>query len=295
MPFGVVFAVLFLACIALGALSSPAATEQAAQILLRMSLLSSAVALALGLLLRRRWARWSSILLFALLLPFSLTERGGVESLATPLVALGSVVAGLLLLLPATGRFRATPTAGTPPARRIGRFVAAAAVLGLVGLLWGLAREGSRWSAPPSPVPRSAARSASFVDQRVVWSRFERGLELARSEGRPMLVNFVVDWCGYCRKMDRETWKHPSVVERMRDFVAVRVDAEEAPRGGGAGGADLAATFGVSGFPTLLLMDADGRVLSRTGGYQSPRQLLTWIERSLSESGRRSLARARGD
>ena len=147
------------------------------------------------------------------------------------------------------------------------------------------------WGVHLAPQPRvDSSRTASLTSPalagRVLWTDFGSGLDRARDEGKPMLVNFEVDWCGYCRKMARTTWKHPGVIERLGDLVNVRVNAEETVERNGFTGQELAARYGVTGFPTLMLVDADGRVLNTTGGYQEPRQLLTWIEDSLKRPGR---------
>ena len=59
---------------------------------------------------------------------------------------------------------------------------------------------------------------------RLVWTDFGTGIDRARAEGKPLLVYFFAGWCGYCKKMDRETWAHPSVVERTDALVPVEVD-----------------------------------------------------------------------
>jgi hypothetical protein len=38
-----------------------------------------------------------------------------------------------------------------------------------------------------------------------------------------------------------------------------------------------------------LLLDSDGRVIARFDGYQSPGELLTWIDRSLADATGASL------
>ena len=66
---------------------------------------------------------------------------------------------------------------------------------------------------------------------------------------------------------------------------AVKVDAEQAQQAGGYSGRELAARFGVTGFPTLVLLDGEGRVLARTSGYQDSRGLLRWLDGAAGRSG----------
>ena len=64
-----------------------------------------------------------------------------------------------------------------------------------------------------------------------------------------------------------------------------RVDIDDERRRNGYSGTELARTYRVSGTPTQMLVDPSGRVLSRAGGFQTPRQLLMWLESALGAQG----------
>ena len=63
----------------------------------------------------------------------------------------------------------------------------------------------------------------------------------------------------------------------VEDLVTVKIDAEAHRQ--------LAERYGVSGFPAQLLIAPDGSVISRESGYQTGRQLLGWLDRSLGRAG----------
>lgn len=281
MPFGAVYGILFLGVLAVWTLFMASGAVPGAPATARWFLGLLCLALCVALALRRVWARWAGVVCsaaLATLLPYYLSSHAAITVFVLPI---GAFVAAVLLLVPATGAFRA-PAGGTSGPSRI---AAVAAVVGVVGLAttvgWGS-------YAPPSAVAgvSPASRISPVPSERVSWTDFGAGLQLARAEGKPMLVLFEVDWCGYCRKMARTTWRHPGVVERLGELVSVRVDAEDPVRRNGFSGRELAERYGVSGYPTLLLLDADGDVLNATGGYQDPRRLLTWIEDSLNRPAR---------
>jgi len=281
MPFGAVYGILFFGVLAFSMFFMASSASGAALETSRFFLGLLSLSLCLGLALRQNWARWLGLVFsagFATLVLFFASFDGPVTGY---LALFGSAVAALLLLVPATGALQRREAPSTSA-----RLAAVAAAVGAVGFVttlgWGVYR------APDSNVEasRPASLASPALAGRVPWTDFGSGLERARDEGKPMLVNFEVDWCGYCRKMSRTTWKHPGVVERLGDMVSVRVNAEETVERNGFTGKDLASRYGVTGFPTLMLIDVDGRVLNATGGYQEPRQLLTWIEDSLNRPGR---------
>jgi thiol-disulfide isomerase/thioredoxin len=131
------------------------------------------------------------------------------------------------------------------------------------------------WVAPETPAGTSASAAATRGASRPEWTAdWDTALARARRESRPVLVTFVTSWCPYCTKMRDETWRASSVLDRLADVVPVRLDAEREPA--------LAARYGIEGFPVQLLLSPDGAVLGRADGYQTPRQLLDWMDRSLA-------------
>jgi thioredoxin-related protein len=93
-----------------------------------------------------------------------------------------------------------------------------------------------------------------------------------------VLAVFVTSWCGYCKKMDRTTWRDGEVIDRLAGLVTVRVDTEESRPRNGYTGVELARRYRIQGTPDLLLLDAQGRVLSRSAGYHEPARLLRWLD-----------------
>ena len=86
-----------------------------------------------------------------------------------------------------------------------------------------------------------------------------------------MLVDFSgSDWCGWCKKLDTEVFAQPEFLKGVKkDFVLVMVDSpkdkallsEKATKQN----PELVKKYGISGYPTVLIMDAAGEVLEKTG------------------------------
>jgi thiol:disulfide interchange protein len=242
------------------------------------------VSVALGLLLRRGFARAAALALSGLLALWGLrlVAQGG--GLAENLLLVSALAAAGLLIHPATGRPRPEPQGA-------GRQVPRCGALGLAAALGALGAAASLGPGLVSGAPtaaqagRAAALPAAAVAGRVEWSGWDEGLARAAREGKPLLATVVTRWCPYCSKMADTTWKSRDVARRMQDLVAVRIDAED-----GAAGTRAAARYGVGGFPAQLLLSPEGGLLARADGYQAPAEFLAWLDRALPRGEQARLA-----
>ena len=277
MPFGVVFGALFFGVLCtwtgLRLVITPGVPARIGGTLLILL----GVALALGLLMRRPWARWAGAACALGMALFGAWLAQAYAGVSDFLLLFASVGAVGLLLAPATGSLPRDDARQGGAGRALGG-VAAASAIGLLAVaMWS-------WQVREPEIMTPAMLTS--LGPRVSWSDYGRGIDRARAEDKLMLVNFITQWCGYCREMDRTTWKHPSVVERTGDLVPVKVDCDDTTEKNGYQDAALASLYAVQGTPALALVDGGGRVLARTNGYQSAREFLEWLERSLAAVGR---------
>jgi thiol:disulfide interchange protein len=97
----------------------------------------------------------------------------------------------------------------------------------------------------------------------IAWHRdLRRALEVARAEGKLVVVDVYTDWCGWCKKMDRTIYTDPAIVALSRQQVFVKVNAED-----GGNGQRFAEQMRVTGYPTTLVLDGQGKVLNVARGY----------------------------
>ena len=99
---------------------------------------------------------------------------------------------------------------------------------------------------------------------------FEEAKRIAQEKNVPILANFAgSDWCGWCIKLESEvfsqdafkTYAGKEIVLFLADFPMRKEQAAAVKQQNKA----LQKEYGVRGFPTVLLLDADGKVLARTG------------------------------
>jgi thioredoxin-related protein len=116
-----------------------------------------------------------------------------------------------------------------------------------------------------------AAGAFAAVD----WERnYDAGLEKAKKDKKLMMVDIYTDWCGWCKKLDRDTYSDADVGNKVtKDFVAVKLNPEKSPQG-----ARLSRQFGTTGFPHIVFVDATGAKVSEINGYLAPKEFLKRLE-----------------
>ena len=85
----------------------------------------------------------------------------------------------------------------------------------------------------------------------------------------PVVVDFYAPWCGPCKMLA------PMLEQLAGEFAGrlkfAKANVDETP--------DLAATFEVSGVPTLMLFRG-GKAVDQVVGFSGLRQLKAWLEKA---------------
>lgn len=121
--------------------------------------------------------------------------------------------------------------------------------------------------------------------QDINWISWEEAVELSKTDTKPkkIFVDVYTDWCGWCKKMDQNTFQNPEVSKYMQDnFYMVKMDAEGKDPieyqgktfkyipSGRRGYHELAAALlqGKLSYPTVVFLDEKLNMLSPVPGYQ---------------------------
>jgi len=104
-------------------------------------------------------------------------------------------------------------------------------------------------------------------------SDFSAAKKQAADSNKDLLVDFTgSDWCGWCIKLNEEVFSHEAFKEGVKDkFVLVEIDfpkdksklSEETIKQN----TEIGEKYGIQGYPTILLTDAEGKPYASTG-YQ---------------------------
>lgn len=128
-----------------------------------------------------------------------------------------------------------------------------------------------------------ALLSCGQAPAQIGWNTIENASTIV-NEKNPKLyfVDFYTSWCGWCKKMDNETFKDPTVAKIMNTyFIPVKFNAEGnsnfvwngKPYSGANSGRQKAHPFAQAilgqrmGFPSFAIFDAKKELLTVVPGY----------------------------
>lgn len=77
------------------------------------------------------------------------------------------------------------------------------------------------------------------------------------ARGTPIVLDIFATWCQPCERMRREVFPDPKVVTALEGMRLVAYDAESGP------GIEVARRFGVTDYPTVLVLTPDGTKVER--------------------------------
>ena len=115
---------------------------------------------------------------------------------------------------------------------------------------------------------------AAVADEHAGWMEqdLEGALTKAKAEKKLVLVDIYADWCAQCKELDEKTWPDAALKQWIaQNAVPIRIDTDARRK-------DLAAKLQIRSYPTVLLLDADGRELRRILGFQKPETMRAWLE-----------------
>ena len=167
------------------------------------------------------------------------------------------------------------------------RIAALAAACALAALVAACDRQQSAAStstaAPATPVAPAeraaaattvAAAAAAHADgaarSGIAWreaandAQVDAAFAAARDQHKPLFMYWGAKWCPPCNHVKATLFNRQDFIERSRAFVPVYVDGDS------PGAQKIGARFKVSGYPTMVLFNADGKEMTRLPGEVEP-------------------------
>ena len=120
-------------------------------------------------------------------------------------------------------------------------------------------------------------------DSEIKWLSFEEAMALNEQNPKPILVDLYTDWCGWCKKMDKTTYKNEVIVKFINDnYYAVKMDGEQkeditfqgktfsfekVERGRGYHQLAAAIMKGKMSYPSTAFFDVNKQLIQTVPGY----------------------------
>ena len=102
---------------------------------------------------------------------------------------------------------------------------------------------------------------------------FQEALELAKKEKKLIFLDAYASWCGPCKLMKSKTFTDPEVGNLYNaKFINLAIDMEKGE------GPELSRKYQVTAYPTLLFIDAKGKVVHRALGYHQPKEFMGLVK-----------------
>jgi thioredoxin-related protein len=116
-----------------------------------------------------------------------------------------------------------------------------------------------------------AFSATACADAKPGWlTDIKQAKEQAQNGKKLILVDFTgSDWCGWCIKLDREVFSKPEFKEYAdKNLVLLEVDfpkRKELSAAQKAHNLELAERYGIQGFPTIIVLNGEGKKLGELG------------------------------
>lgn len=112
---------------------------------------------------------------------------------------------------------------------------------------------------------------------------YAKAVEKAKTEKKNILLDFTgSDWCGYCMALDKEVFSTPKFKTWAKaNVILVKVDFPHGlklPKKTVDQNNELKSKYPFGGYPTVMVVDTDGKVLSKKSGYSPGSGPAAYIE-----------------
>jgi thioredoxin-related protein len=128
--------------------------------------------------------------------------------------------------------------------------------------------------------------------QEIKWMKFEEAIAANSKNPKMIIVDVYTDWCGWCKKMDKETFTNAKVVDYInKNFYAVKMNAEDTKRtfdfmGKTYNEAQMAAAMRVNSYPNFVVIEPKLQNIAQLPGYRQPEQFLSGLDELLEKAFR---------
>ncbi len=117
------------------------------------------------------------------------------------------------------------------------------------------------------------AVSSAFATTPKGWTTdLDKAIEQAKAEKKSVLVEFTgSDWCPPCIAMRKNVFSKEEFVKKAsKNFILVELDFPKGNKELAEKNQPLAEKYRIEGFPTVVLLDSEGKEFSRFFASEAP-------------------------
>ncbi|MEF8845350.1 MAG: DUF255 domain-containing protein [Bacteroidales bacterium] len=124
-------------------------------------------------------------------------------------------------------------------------------------------------------------------DTKVNWYSFEEAVKLNKENPKKVLIDVYTDWCGWCKKMKKQTFNNPEIAQYINEnYYPVRFNAETNKKvqfkgrtfakkeEGDRKPHDLAIALlnGKMSYPSVAYLDGNNQLITAVPGFYGPKE-----------------------
>ena len=119
----------------------------------------------------------------------------------------------------------------------------------------------------PLIVFTACGSDSATSSEKIKWYAYDEGMTAGKQEGKKVFISFYADWCTFCEKMDKETFREKEVVRFVNEnFLPIRVNSDKE--------VEIARKYFVRGLPMTWFLDPNGEKISSIPGYIPPEMFM---------------------
>jgi thiol:disulfide interchange protein len=107
---------------------------------------------------------------------------------------------------------------------------------------------------------------------------YQSALKRAKAEHKVIFMDLWTEWCGPCLDLQKNVFPTPEAQAALAKVVPFSALVQKRDGTPVVEGTRLSETFQLNGFPTLVILDANGKELRRKlGGFRTGAEFAMWL------------------